>query len=86
MRERKLGDDMVALMWEEVQQNLGKFQKLFGSDRMIIVDNSEYGNDQLLDQIEKEINKRLKTPVQNPIGKKWLQANDPKNRDRNKPA
>jgi predicted kinase len=72
MRERKLGDDMVALMWEEVQQNLGKFQKLFGSDKMIIVDNSEYGNDQLLDQVEKEINKRLNAPVQNPIGKMWI--------------
>lgn len=72
MRERKLGDDMVAYMWEEVQRNLGKFQKLFGSDRMIIVDNSEYGNDELLDQIEKEINKRLKAPIQNPIGKMWI--------------
>jgi predicted kinase len=71
-RERKLGDDMVSLMWEEVQQNLGKFQKLFGSDKMIIVDNSEYGNDQLLDQVEKEINKRLNAPVQNPIGKMWI--------------
>ena len=51
MRDRKLPPDMVALMWEEVQQNLGKFQKLFGSDRLIIVDNSSYDNENLLDQI-----------------------------------
>lgn len=87
MRERKLSDDMVALMWEEVQQNLGLFQKLFGSDRLIIVDNSSYDNEQLLDQIEKEINKRLNTPVQNPIGKKWIQVNSqPYAKDKNKPA
>ena len=72
MRERKLGDDMVAQMWDAVQQNLGKFQELFGTDKMIIVDNSSYDNDELLDQIEKEINKRLKAPVQNPIGKMWI--------------
>jgi len=86
MRERKLGDDMVAQMWDAVQQNIGEFQKLFGTDKMIIVDNSSYDNDELLDQIEKEINKRLRKPVQNPIGKYWLKANDPKNRDKNKPA
>ena len=86
MRERKLGDHMVELMWDAVQQNIGEFQKLFGTDKMIIVDNSSYDNAELLDQIEKEINKRLKKPVQNPIGKHWLKANDPKNRDRNKPA
>jgi cytidylate kinase len=86
MRERKLGDDMVMAMWKAVQQNLGRFQELFGTDKMIIVDNSSYDNDDLLDQIEKEINKRLRKPVQNPIGKHWLRANDPKNRDRNKPA
>jgi predicted kinase len=72
MRARKLGDDMVAQMWDAVQQNIGKFQELFGTDKMIIVDNSSYDNDALLDQIEKEINKRLKAPVQNPIGKMWI--------------
>lgn len=87
MRERKLPDDIVAKMWEEVQQNLGLFQKLFGSDRLIIVDNSSYNNDQLLDQIEKEINRRLKHPVQNPIGKKWVQEwSQPFAKDKNRPA
>lgn len=73
MRDRKLPDKMVEKMWSDVQNNLGKFQKLFGSDKMIIVDNSSYDNEDLLDQIEKEIRKRLNTPVQNPNGKKWMQ-------------
>jgi predicted kinase len=87
MRPRKLPDDMVSLMWQEVQNNLGKFQKLFGSDKMIIVDNSSYGNDDMLDQIEKEINKRLRKPVQNPNGKKWMkEMSQPYAKDKNKPA
>lgn len=72
MRERKLDDKMVEKMWKEVQNNLGHFQKLFGSDKMLIVDNSTYGED-LLDQAEQQINKNLSTPVQNPLGKRWIQ-------------
>lgn len=85
-RSRKLADDQVEKMWQAVQQNLGKFQKLFGTDRMLIVDNSSYDNQDLLNSIEKQINKQLKTPVQNPLGKRWLNDNSPANRDRNKPA
>lgn len=72
MRERKLGDHMVENMWKEVQDNLGKFQKLFGASKMLIVDNSEYGGD-ILSQIEKQIEKHIATPVENPLGKRWIQ-------------
>ena len=85
MRERKLGDDMVQLMWQEVQNNLGKFQKIFGVGKMLIVDNSSTDGE-LLDQIEKQVIRHLNTPVQNPLGKRWLKDNDPKNRNRNQPA
>lgn len=71
MRERKLEDKMVAKMWKEVQDNLGKFQKLFGADKMLIVDNSEYGGD-VLSQIEKQISKNMATPIENPLGKLWI--------------
>ena len=72
MRERKLDSKMVEKMWKEVQDNLGKFQKLFGANRMLIVDNSEYGGD-VLKQIEKQIAKHINKPVQNPLGKRWIQ-------------
>ena len=71
MRERKLDDKMVEKMWKEVQDNLGKFQKLFGADRMLIVDNSEYGGD-ILAQVEKQISKHINKPVENPLGKRWI--------------
>lgn len=79
-RERKLPDAMVEKMWSAVQDNIGKFQKIFGHDRVFIVDNSEYGETETLDQIEKIIRREMGKPVQNPIGKAWLKANDPKNR------
>ena len=72
LRERKLDSKMVEKMWKEVQDNLGKFQKLFGANRMLIVDNSEYGGD-VLKQIEKQIAKHINKPVQNPLGKRWIQ-------------
>jgi cytidylate kinase len=71
-RERKLDDTMVKNMWQEVQDNLGKFQKLFGVSNMLIIDNSEFGGD-LLKDVEVEINKRLKSPIKNPLGRKWME-------------
>jgi len=73
MRKRVLPDDLVEKMWKEVQQNIGKFQNLFGIDSIIIVDNN--GNDdQLIKDVEKEIRKKLNSPVKNPKGKRWLKT------------
>lgn len=79
-RARKLPKDMVTKMWDEVQQNLGKFQRLFKSKRFEIVDNSEYGDTTPIDLVSKEINKFMKQPVSNPIGKQWIKAEQEKNR------
>ena len=39
MRPRKLKDSMVTLLWNQVQQNIGKFNILFKPSNFIIVDN-----------------------------------------------
>jgi len=79
MRTRKLSDDMVTKMWNEVQDNIGEFQKLFGNRNMFIIDNSSYDNNETLKEIEKIVLKEVKKPVKNHVGKKWLRDNDPKN-------
>ena len=84
-RKRQLPDEMVKQMWEEVQNNIGKFQNLFGGDRMLIVDNSE-SNTGTLPKVEKEVIKRINQPVQNPECKWWLKFNDPKNKNINQPS
>lgn len=73
-RPRKLPEEMVIKMWEEVQENMGKFQRLFSGGRFDIVDNSQYGVRDTIDLTAKSINKFLKQPVKNPVGKAWMQA------------
>jgi len=73
-RKRQLPDELVTDMWNEVQQNIGKFQNLFGGDKMIIVDNS-VANSNVLPRVEKEVMKRINQSVQNPEGKWWLRFN-----------
>lgn len=77
-RERSLPDTLVQKMWQEVQNNIGRFQGLFGSDKMIIIDNSG-SNEEALKMAEKMISQKLNDPVQNPLGKIWLKENDPTN-------
>ena len=72
-RPRKLPEDMVSKMWQEVQDNLGKFQRLFKAKRFEIVDNSVYGDTTPTDLVGKEIRKFMGQPVSNPIGKQWIE-------------
>lgn len=85
MRERQLPDGIVEKMWKEVQDNLGKFSRLFGKQNMIIVDNSSYEDSgKILSQIEREIKRRVNKPVKNYLGKRWIE--DQKNADKNQPS
>jgi hypothetical protein len=65
---------MVEEIWQAVQNNLGHFQKEFGSSNIIIIDNSTNDND-IFEFIQKEIKKILAKPLRNPIGKKWIADN-----------
>jgi len=72
-RERSVADAVVVDGWNQVQSNMGKFQKLFGSNKFRIVDNSTTSNDkQIFIEIWKEIEKFAKNNVTNPLGKKWI--------------
>lgn len=84
-RDRVLPDDMVEKMWRAVQDNLGKFQRLFGAENMIIVDNSVYGDD-ILGQIEAKIAKTMNEPVKNPLGKIWIRDAIAAKQGKNRPV
>lgn len=81
-RARKLSDELVESMWKEVQQNIGKFMDLFGSDKMLIVDNSA-DDRTTLDRVQKLIRQKMKEAIQNPVGKKWMK--EEADRTKNKP-
>ena len=68
-RERVLPDDLLSKSWQDVQNNLGKFQNLFGS-HFRIVDNTVYKP--ITREVQKAVNKFVRKPIYNRIGRKWI--------------
>ena len=83
MRPRQLPDEMVTSMWHLVQDNMMKFQQLFGNQNFHIIDNSggledpdRKGNFQA---VEKAIRAFVDKPPTSPIARNWL-GNQQRNR------
>jgi len=70
-RSRKLPLDIVKTYWNNVQSNIGKFQRLFGMGNMIIVDNNSAGEN-VFNTVFKQIVKLTKRKVKNYIAKQWI--------------
>ena len=70
-RDRVLPEKLVRASWNDVQQNLGKFQNLFGGS-FRIVDNTVYKP--ISSSIQKAITKFVKAPIKNKIGKIWVKS------------
>ena len=65
--------------WNDVQKNLGGFQSLFGSN-FVIVDNSKFlkpkeARAKFGKLTKKYIDKFIKKPIKNRIGKMWVKHN-----------
>jgi predicted kinase len=69
-RDRKVPEDIVKKAWQEVNQNLGKYQNLFGGSNMLIVDNSE--QKEFADKVKSKAMQFINRPIQNHIAKKWI--------------
>ena len=70
-RSRTLPEKEVENMWKAVQQNIGKFQRLFGNANMIIVDNNDAGED-IFSKVWKRCMMLVKKKVTNHIAKRWI--------------
>ena len=68
-RDRVLSDELLTKSWNDVQNNLGKFQNLFGGN-FRIVDNTVYKP--ISKPIQKAVNAFIRKPLYNMIGKKWI--------------
>ena len=78
-RHRSLPEDILTKSWKDVQNNLGKFQGLFGSN-FAVVDNSKFMKEEEAKKkfgmiTKKYIDKFIKRPIKNPKGKKWVKNN-----------
>ena len=70
MRDRVLPENLLIPIWKECQNNLGKFQSMFGGN-FRIVDNSKDGNNVTKDT-KKHVDGFISSPIYNPIGKQWV--------------
>ncbi len=70
-RPRKIPEDLLTQMWFSCQNNLGHFQNIFGNN-FKIVDRTKSG-EPIDKSVLRSVIKFLKSPVANPIGKKWIQ-------------
>ena len=73
-RARTLKDSIVKDSWNQVQKNMGKFQRYFGGSNFIIVDNNEVDKDgRLFDACFKRVKGLLSKKVINPMAKRWIE-------------
>ena len=79
MRPRKIASDEVQKMWNAVQQNIGRFQRMFGAN-MIVYDNSSDDDDPFqVDDVTKQIRAFMDTPPSKKQAKDWLANADKTN-------
>ena len=70
-RPRQVPEKIVIDSWNQVQQNIGKFQRFFGNKNFVIVDNNEVSDD-VFDMVGKEVRRMLRKKVDNHIAKNWI--------------
>ena len=71
-RSRRLPEREVTRLWNESQENMGRFQTLFGRRRFYLVDNSRPVPVDAT--IVRAVERFVQAPLRNPIGKRWISA------------
>ena len=79
-RARSVQPNIVKKSWQDVQNNMGKFQNYFGAANFFIVDNNGFEED-MLDISIKLIRRAISKPVKNTIAQAWI-ANEMKKKRR----
>ena len=70
-RPRKVPIDIVKKNHKEVQENIGKLQRLFGMKNFIVIDNNK-ANEDILEKAYKMVRKLVKNPPSTTIAKNWI--------------
>ena len=74
-RERTIPEYITKSSWEGVQNNIGKFQRLFGMAKFIVVDNNKSDLELVtltMNRIGKLVRRFITSPVQNYKAKQWM--------------
>tara|TARA_B100000900_G_scaffold416081_1_gene448950 strand:+ start:1160 stop:3601 length:2442 start_codon:yes stop_codon:yes gene_type:complete len=82
-RERTVPAELVSDLWNKVQENLMKYQQIFGAGRFHIIDNSggleDLDRQKNFDKVYVETQRFLNTPPSKPAAKKWIQQQKEQN-------
>ncbi len=70
-RPRKVDEKVVRSAWAAVQNNIGKFQALFGPGNFIVVDNNIL-NEDIIVKTFKVVKKFVSKPPQSRLAKQWI--------------
>ena len=70
-RPRQVPEKIVKDSWNQVQKNIGAFQRFFGNKNFIIVDNNSIGDD-VFDMVGVQVRKMLSKKVNNHIAQNWI--------------
>ena len=83
-RPRTIPEYIVTNSWNQVQRNIGSFQRIFSPNRMLIVDNNKSEKELVtltLNTAARYIRSQLRTSPQNLTAKQWI-ANELKAKQR----
>ena len=76
MRERKLEENEVADMWKAVQSNMGAFQRYFGRENFILIDNNN-ATEKVFDKVYVEIGKLIDKKPSSRAANAWMKSQRP---------
>ena len=74
-RERVVPEYITKNSWQSVQNNIGRFQNLFGLTNFVVVDNSKSEQElitQTMNKVNKVVRRFLRTPIKSYIAKRWM--------------
>tara|TARA_B100000941_G_C28470692_1_gene536265 strand:+ start:692 stop:1417 length:726 start_codon:yes stop_codon:yes gene_type:complete len=78
-RDRSVPEDMVKDMWKQVQDNIMKFQQMFGAPNFYVVDNSGGLEDPTRQKnfakVDRAIDKFLVKPPTKRVARDWIRDN-----------
>ena len=74
-RERVVPEYITRNSWQTVQDNIGRFQNLFGLANFVVVDNSKSEQElitQTMNRVNSVVRRFLTTPIKSYIAKRWM--------------
>ena len=74
-RERSIPEYITTSSWNGVQSNIGKFQRLFGMNNFLVVDNNKSDLELTtltMNRVGKEVKRLIRAPISSYIAKRWM--------------